>query len=115
YGLDDMWERLGFRPLSEKPGRNLQGLPLTHWWKPFAHASLFEWRPDEQRISFAIDNNVFIDLHMDRDSSSATRDCFPDWLSQKIELVITDETLLEINKTQQSSLRSLLRDATNKY
>lgn len=37
YGLGEMWIRLGFSQLSEKPGRSKEGYPVVSWWLDHGH------------------------------------------------------------------------------
>lgn len=114
YGLDGMWESLGFIPVSERPGRNLRGDPVTRWHLDFGQKSFFDWRSD-RRIPFAIDSNVFYDLWTERETSWATREAFPDWLAEEIEVVVSDEILKDVNKVQESRLRRHLREAFQQH
>lgn len=107
FPADKMWEKLGFRPVAERPGRSRAGLPLTIWHRPHDHEDLFTI-VDEPRELSAIDNNIFKDLTSSRPQGRVTRHLNTDWVAEMVELCATDELHHEINKCSEAKERSAM-------
>lgn len=63
YGVDELWSKLGFIPVTEKPGRSLDGHPLTCWeyrLKKPSQRDLFKESASDQARDVVIDTNVLI-------------------------------------------------------
>ena len=97
YDANSMWPHLGFRPLGEKPGRGHDRLPLVTWWLPIAARTLFEEpEQDDARIVVAIDTNVLLDILEQRDFP-ASMALTADWVTEAAELVVTEQSRLELS------------------
>lgn len=115
YNLEGMWTSLGFFPVNERPGRSLRKDTLTTWRRSFGHATLFDWRAGT-KMPVVIDVNVLEDLSVDRATSEATRIAIgQDWILAEVELVVTPQSLIEIDRTPDEQLRVLLRNAYRQY
>lgn len=110
YEANSFWPKLGFKPVSEKPGRSRDGKPLTLWFYDYQPLSLFsvtEDVVDQGRPMVVLDANVFYDLQ--DPPCSKTEESKPlqeDWLQSLVEICITDELLHEINRNQDEKERS---------
>jgi predicted nucleic acid-binding protein len=114
FPADKMWEKLGFRPVAERPGRSRAGLPLTIWHRAHEHRDLFTI-VEEPRELVAIDNNIFMDLTSSRPQGRITRHLDTDWVTEMIELCATDELLHEINKCPEAKERAAMLAQASAY
>jgi hypothetical protein len=110
YGLSNFWSKLGFSPQSKKRGRGKEQKPITVWWLNYGHPNLFTFT-DTQRLSrklhITIDANVLIDL----DAPSTAEEAFEskmliDWFADEIEICLTEEIRVEIDRCADKSKRS---------
>lgn len=108
-----MWPKLGFVPIGEKPGRSSAGLPLNQWYLPLAkndQLSLFQARISDEAIDVIIDSQVFFDLEEpDSDISRPSKALVSDFLIDSLNLWITDEVLIEIDRGKDSTRRGISR------
>lgn len=113
YGIDRMWETLGFIPLNDRPGRSKEGKLLTVWWLDHGHPTIFSQAAAQQlesKICAVIDTSIFLELHGNEDIESAESDSLlADWLQDYLELCITDEIFKAINALSDSHLRNRKR------
>jgi len=113
YGIDRMWETLGFIPLNDRPGRSKEGKLLTVWWLDHGHPTIFSQAAAQQlesKICAVIDTSIFLELHENEDIESAESDSLlADWLQDYLELCITDEIFKAINALSDSHLRNRKR------
>ena len=114
FPANNLWPRLGFIPLWERPGRSRAGTPLTYWCLtlvPNDQLSLFQAAASADAIDVVIDAQIFFDL-MDSDSNQAalSRSLVSDFLIDSISLCITDEILVEINRNDNPVKRQAGRD-----
>ncbi|GAA1706967.1 hypothetical protein GCM10009745_63540 [Kribbella yunnanensis] len=58
YGLGPMWITLGFRQLSERPGRGREAQPLIDWWRDHGYVDLYAADADAVLVKAAIDMNI---------------------------------------------------------
>lgn len=102
-----MWERMGFVPRGEVPGRGRERKPLTCWYYDLGNPDLFSALPTEERMKVVIDANVFFDLNEapSKSKSPEAHSLLADWLADEIVLCITDEILHEINRNQDATVR----------
>ncbi len=110
-----LWERLGFVPVDERPGRGQQDSILTVWWFDYKSSNLFsEYRSN--RVDVVMDANVFYDI--------CETPLYPladvlalkaDWLAEEIRLVITDELLNEIGRNKHKERRTASRQLARAY
>lgn len=119
FSAYDLWPQLGFVAVREKPGRGAKNTVLTNWWFDCGNPDLFsllEKAETEQKLTVAIDANVFHDLNNpvapDTEESKALQ---ADWLQSSVELQITPETLNEINRHNTQSHRLRNRQHTAQF
>lgn len=108
FAASKLWPKLGFRAVLDVPGRNSAGHLLTVWQFAHEHDDLFTFI-DERRELAVIDNNVFKDLTSQRPQGRATRHLLDDWVSDLVELCVTDELWHEINNCEDPVLRAGMR------
>jgi ribosomal protein S18 acetylase RimI-like enzyme len=112
FPADALWPKLGFSPVSERTGRSRAQHPLTIWQRSHDHVDLFTLI-DERRAIAAIDCNVFKDLTTTRSQGRTSRHLRDDWVSELIELRVTEELFHEINRCEDRELRERMqRDAS---
>ena len=102
YDASRFWPILGFRAISEMPGRSKQGTTLTIWWFDHEHPTLFTFA-DAQRtrskLKVPIDANVFYDLaEPPMPENEESLSLLADWLQENIELCLTSEIFNEIDR-----------------
>lgn len=98
YGLGEMWIRLGFSQLSEKPGRSKEGHPVVNWWLDHGHPNLFTGEPLTTLVQAAIDLNILRDfVDPSRSDANESRALRADHLTDQLELVRTAALDAEIN------------------
>lgn len=120
YGINNFWEKLGFSPRGEKPGRSKKGTTLTVWWYSYETPSLFSSSdPDKlstkQRV--VIDANVFFDLENEITTKNnfESHELLADWLQESIEICLTSEIYNEINRKEDDGARKKAREAVSRY
>lgn len=109
FPADAMWPRWNFVPIGERPGRGRDASTLTIWWLSFGHPTLFTEPLGEAQIA-AIDMNVFLDLITHRSEGRTSLALQDALISDEIELAITDEVFIEINKGDDPVQRASLRE-----
>ncbi len=114
YAENKMWQRLGFRAMSERPGRAKHGSKLTVWWLDHGLPDLFTAMTAEQlasKLLVAIDTNVFYDLiDPSRPEREEAQSLLHDWLQADIELAVSAELWNEINRSIDEQQRRRARD-----
>lgn len=113
YGVDGMWKRLGFHPVGERTGNSLDGKPLTIWEVDFGHPTLLSLAPT--RDLACLDQMVFEDLVVRRPQGAHSRNLRDDWVSEVVELCLTDEVSGESNDTSDQELRRALLSASRSF
>jgi GNAT superfamily N-acetyltransferase len=108
FPADALWPKLGFSPVAERAGRSQAGHPLTIWQRSHDHADLFTLI-DERREIAAIDCNIFKDLTTVRPQGRTSRHLRDDWVSELIELRVTEELFHEINRCENRELREQMQ------
>lgn len=121
FPANDMWDKLGFIPLSEKPGRSMDGFPLTHWEFLLSRRNqldLFQFEAQESydSINVVIDAQVFFDFDdCSRPGAKQSRALFSDYLVDTINPWITDEIYVEINRNQDDRQRENSRRKAREF
>lgn len=121
FPANDMWDKLGFIPLSEKPGRSMDGFPLTHWEFLLSRRNqldLFQFEAQESydSINVVIDAQVFFDFDdCSRPGAKQSRALFSDYLVDTINPWITDEIYVEINRNQDDRQRENSRKKAREF
>lgn len=109
FAANQMWPRLGFHAMGERPGRAKDGSTLTMWRLDYGHPDLFTELNLEQlesKLLAAIDANIFFDLvdpsRPHRDEAQALR---AEWLQAEVELAVSDELWNEIHRNPDEAQR----------
>ena len=113
FPAHNMWDKLGFIPIGEKPGRSSTKLPLNHWCLTLAQndqQSLFQAKISDESLDVIIDSQIFFDLdEPDSDKSSPSKALVSDFLIDSLNLWITDELFVEIDRSGDSTRRRISR------
>ncbi|MFD0576152.1 GNAT family N-acetyltransferase [Dactylosporangium darangshiense] len=97
YNLGEMWIKLGFTQLGERPGRGKDRQALVDWWRDHHHGHLFTPDPETVLVRAAVDMNVLRDMAEQRHDSEESRSLLADHLIGLLELVRTAALDAEIN------------------
>jgi len=98
YGLNPMWEALGFHARGSAVGRGKDRSPMTVWWLDHGHEDLFsllaeaELLADEpDLLEAALGLDILMDLHTRADTPGAQRSrvLVADHLEGRLRLVVT--------------------------
>ncbi len=119
YSENSYWPKLGFVPLNDVPGRGKDRVDLTFWWLDHENPTLFSATDEKRRKSklcVVIDANIFFDLYNTKDNScEESQALLADWLQPDLELYLTDEILIEINRNKDEKEREKQRKLTLKH
>ncbi len=117
YPATDLWPKLGFVPVKNKPGRGIDGTELTLWWHGLPAADLFSQQDtSEQRLAVVIECNVFRDLHDTAEKRNEQAQYLAaDWLAAHIELCAVQELLVELNRIPLPQPREALMRHAQRY
>ncbi len=120
FDLNAMWEKLGFIPWGEKPGRARSGTTLTLWRRELAQSDQMEFLFDgagQGEIDVVMDAQVLFDLQTPDDDGAAvpSKALLSDFLSDELTLKITDETLVEIDRGHIEERRNRSRQEAQKF
>ncbi len=107
YHADRVWPRLGFTYVDEEPGR--AGVPLVRWHKNFRQPPLLHLLNQQQKTKkfrVVADANVFYRFQDPIPSASnhqrrlaeEAKALNEEWISEDVQVLITDETLNEIHR-----------------
>ena len=111
FPAHNLWPRLGFAAVGERPGRGRKPSVLTRWWYEHTHPTLFSnqmsYAGAQSPIDVAIDLNVFYDLVMpsSRAEAEESRSLQSDWLTDEIQLCVTAELFNEITRLSSTKTR----------
>jgi len=119
FQANAVWEKLGFIPWGEKPGRARSGTTLTLWRRELAQSDQIRFAFDgagHGEIDVVMDAQVLFDLDTPDDDGPGTpsKALLSDFLTDELNLKITDEMLVEIdrddiderrNRSRQEALR----------
>lgn len=120
FPADGLWPTLDFLPLGERTGRNIEGKPLTRWFRSSGRPDLFTVLHEQDSRPVALmDACVFFDL-VGQAPSTVAQQLRADWLGEHVRLGVTDQLLVEIHqgpdgreRRRQSAAADSLRLATN--
>ena len=116
FDVSRIWPKFGFVALSDRPGRNLDGKPLTTWWFDHGHPTLFTQYADTTKISVVIDANVFFDFDaVDDPDIEESKALAADWVQANIELYVTPEILNEIDRQPNPVVREQERKRARSF
>ena len=103
YPAHNVWPRLGFDRISDRPGRSKKRLSIIDWWRPIADRSLLTYAINEEALpAAALDTNVFRDIVEPREAFLESIALEADWLSDVVELVATGQLESEIHEASRS-------------
>ncbi|MBF0565667.1 MAG: GNAT family N-acetyltransferase [Nitrospirae bacterium] len=114
YNIDNLWLGLDFKNLGKMPGRSKDGSTLKIWW--FDHNNLFNLPHQEgvqSKQKVTIDANVFYDLSNNKNEESLS--LLADWLSEDVELCLTQEIFNEIDRNPSELERQSKREFANTF
>lgn len=123
YGLNPMWEALGFHARIPAVGRGKNRSPMTVWWLDHGHSDLFSFLPEPEPLAdepdvleAALDLNILMDLHTRADSANARRSrvLIADHLIGRLRLVVTNGGDRELARHPQDK-RAPIEAAANHY
>ena len=114
-----MWPELGFVPLDERPGRSSAGHRLTLWrflLAPDDQLSLFQAETSDESLDVVIDAQVFFDFcKPDSNATKPSKALFSDFLIDSLNLWITDELFVEIDREKDQSRRKTSRQRAYEF
>ena len=119
FGANHVWPSLGFVARAEIRGRGKRETTLTVWWLDFGHPTLFPFVDDLQehsKLKVSMDANVFYKLT--EPATRETEECvalLADWLTETIELCVTDELFNEIARNPDKMVRAANRNFAHKF
>ena len=119
YGMGDLWRKLRFAPVGEKPGRSKNGTRLTCWehrLREDKQIDIFKERMSDQAIRVAIDAQILFHFEApDSDESLPSKALLADYLVDQITLSLTDEIFLEIDRQRDAGRRERSRSLAHLY
>ena len=119
YAAHEMWPKLGFVPLDVKPAKT-PGRELVQWYLVLEElqnqGDLFYVETMEDRTNAVIDAQVFFDLHGgDSSQTVVSKGLQADFLSDMLQLFITDEMFLEIDRSESPTQRETSRKDAHSF
>ena len=119
FPANDIWPRLGFVALNEKPGRSKYGSLLTLWCLTLAlddQLGLFQAKTSDETLDVIIDAQIFFDFYeIDSDKSKPSKALLSDFLVDSLNLCITDELFNEIDRHKIPEQRGKSRVRAQKF
>ena len=114
-----MWSKLGFVPLDETPGRSAERYPLTLWCLTLAtddQLSVFQVSTSDETLDVIIDANIFFDFYEpDSNKIRPSKTLLSDFLVDTLNLWVTDELLVEIDRNTDANQRSISRQRAHSF
>ena len=121
FPANDLWPKLGFVPLDEKPSRSGGEYFLTSWQLTLAvgdqlKMALFQAQTSSEALDVIIDAHIFFDFDEPAfDKAIPSKALLSDFLVDSLDLWITDELLNEIHRQQNSEKRKKSRDRARSF
>ena len=120
FRANAMWEKLGFIPWGEKPGRASSGTTLTLWRRELAPSDQMKLAFDvtgHGEIDVVMDAQVLFDLDTPDDDETAvpSKALLSDFFADELSLRITDETLVEIDRDDNDERRNRSRQRALRF
>lgn len=119
FPAHNLWPKLDFIPVEDVVGRSAAGHLLTRWEHKLAEESqrdLFREKTSNEAIDVAIDAQILFHFN---DASSAETDpskaLLADFMTDLIDIWVTDEILLEIDRQSDPKLREASRQHAYKF
>ena len=119
FEASNIWPSLGFTSMGEMPGRGKKETTLTVWWLDYGHPNLFtsvDNLEEQSRLKISMDANVLFKLN--EPTNTANEECkalLADWLTEVIELCVTDELFNEIDRHPDKEVRTANRSFARKF
>ena len=115
-----MWQKLGFIPWGEKPGRASSRTTLTLWRRELIQSDQMKLSLDRAghgEIDVVMDAQVLFDLGTPDDDETAvpSKALLSDFLADEVNLKITDETLVEIDRDDVDERRNRSRQEALRF
>ena len=118
YEADNMWRKLDFVPISEKPGKSKEGHHLTLWIRHLAkdpQLSLFQADASDDRVHAVLDAQIiFNQVEPDSDKAQPSKALLADH-ADSVTFHITDELLYEIHRGDDYEKRKRSRQIAFEY
>ena len=120
FQANAMWEMLGFIPWGEKAGRASSGTTLTLWRRELARSDQMNLALDgagHGEIDVVMDAQVLFDLDAPDDDETAvpSKALLSDFLADEVNLEITDEMLVEIDRDDVADRRNRSRQKALRF
>ena len=119
FEASKVWPSLGFTSIAEIRGRGKKETILTVWWLDYGYPTLFtslDNLEEQSKLKISIDANVFYKLK--EPTNQENEECqalLADWLTDVIELSVTDELFNEINRHPDKEVRAANRRFARKF
>ena len=115
FDADALWPKLDFEPRGERPGRNVDGKPLTRWYRSFGQPDLFTYlHEDDTRPVATMDACVFFDL-VAPGRKTVAQQLRADWLGEHIRLAVTGHLSNEIHRGEDAAERRRQAAASEQF
>ena len=109
FPAHNMWRKLGFIPLGEKPSRSSVEHVLTLWCltlAPDSQLSLFQAKTSDETLDVVIDAHIFFDFdETESEKTIPSKSLRSDSLVDSLNIWITNELFVEINRKEDSDQR----------
>ena len=120
FDANAVWDKFGFIPWGEKPGRAASGTILTLWRRELAQSDQLKFVFDgagHGEIDVVMDAQVLFDLGAPDDDgpASTSKALLSDFLADELNLKITDETFVEIDRDEVDERRNQSRQEALRY
>ncbi len=113
FPAHDLWPTLGFVPLDEKPGRSAAGHDLTLWHltlAPDSQLELFQAMTVDENLNAVVDAQIFFDFYEPPSTKAIPSiSLLSDFLVDTLNLWVTDELLVEIDRKKDKRQRDQSR------
>ena len=119
FPANNLWHKLGFVALDEKPGRSKEGHLLTIWHfmlAPEEQLQLFQAETSDETLDIIIDAQIFFDFYeSDSEKTKPSKALLADFLVDSLNLWITDELFNEIHRNNDPERREEARHKANNF
>ena len=113
FPANDVWRRLDFIPIGDRPGRSKAGHLLTVWQYDLVQSDqleIFRSKTMPEALDVVLDAQVFFDFEEPpRMASEPSKALLADSLVDALELWVTTEILVEINRNENVAERNMQR------
>lgn len=121
FSAHKVWPKLGFVPIGERPGRSAAGHLLTVWHLVLKTGNqmdlgLFQAQTSDEALDAIIDAQVFFDLYEQPSAKSEpSKSLLSDFLIDSLNIWITDELFVEIDRNNDPEQRKLGRERMQRF